>query len=513
MSNPYNNTYSGILLKPAAKPRAGSPYNNTYSGILLKAKAKPRVGVDKMVVNKPMGRQNQTGVPVTVAIFFDGTGNNRNNTAQRHMVQQNKQEEDGIRRTGSFEKYGLKKDKKTLTNSSYAAGYSNVSILERLNTLREIAKQQISIYVEGIGTLDDQGDTTFGSALGNRTTGIEAKVKRGIMLLAQRIEETLKPLRNTYVNKVTIDVFGFSRGAAAARHFIAQKLNKKAPLAVRLGTADAEIKIRFVGIFDTVSSFGVNGVILERSNVKELGLDLGTNVPEKVVHLTAGNEYRKNFSLTDITSSLGVGYELTLPGVHSNIGGSYGEQEDEERRLHLWERDALIAQGWYTKEEAPVHEDPVYNEYGMQIGTNKWAVGKRKDLNQDYQFIPLRIMAENAEKLGMELEELAGDYAKYTIPSNHPLAPVQAAIINQAPPPGAIGRHALVLHDEWTQIPPGASVKTLKLTEGQAMMLRHCYLRRSASIGPQGLADGWDRLGMGERRDDDKRPKRKIFPG
>ncbi|RZK28789.1 MAG: hypothetical protein EOO63_10450 [Hymenobacter sp.] len=112
----------------------------------------------------------------------------------------------------------------------------------------------------------------------------------------------------TYVNKVTIDVFGFSRGAAAARHFIAQKLNKKAPLAVRLGTADAEIKIRFVGIFDTVSSFGVNGVILERSNVKELGLDLGTNVPEKVVHLTAGNEYRKNFSLTDITSSLGVGY-------------------------------------------------------------------------------------------------------------------------------------------------------------------------------------------------------------
>ncbi|RZK28790.1 MAG: hypothetical protein EOO63_10455 [Hymenobacter sp.] len=155
----------------------------------------------------------------------------------------------------------------------------------------------------------------------------------------------------------------------------------------------------------------------------------------------------------------------------------------------------------------------------MQIGTNKWAVGKRKDLNQDYQFIPLRIMAENAQKLGMLLEPLRGRYAKYTIPPTHPLAPVQAAILEQAPPPGTIGRHALVLRDgktrtnEWTQIPPGADIKTLELTEGQAVMLRHCYLRRSASIGPQGLADGWDRLGMGERRDDEKRPKRKIFPG
>ncbi len=510
MSNPYLNPNGSSLLQNGAQAHAGTAYQTPYSGILLRNQpAQPRIGMDKMVVGKPPGRQNQTGVDLIVAIFFDGTGNNRNNVAQRHMVQQNKQEEDGIRRTNSFQKYGLKRDG-SLKDSSYAAGYSNVSILERLNRKRELAQREISLYVEGIGTTDDDGDSTIGSGLGSRSTGIVGKVNRGVMLLADQIARVLRLLRNAYVKQVTIDVFGFSRGAAAARHFISLVHDSKNPLAVRLGAPEAQVLIKFVGIFDTVSSYQLQGVVLERSNVKELGLALGT-LPKKVVHLTAGNEYRKNFSLTDITSSLGVGYELTLPGVHSNIGGSYGEREDEERRLHLWERAALIAQGWYTEEEAPVYEDPVYNEWGQQIGTTKWAIGKRKDLNQDYQFIPLRIMADNAKKVDMDLWYIGGRYAKYAIAATHPLAPVQAAIMARVSQHGSSGRHALVLSDEWSQILPNTRPEVLALTPGQAVMLRHCYLRRSASIGIQGLSDG--RLGMGERRDSNNRPHRKIFPG
>ena len=467
-----------------------------------------RVGMDKMVVGQAPGQQNQTGIDVTVAIFFDGTGNNRNNTAQRHMVQQNKQEEDGIRRTQSFEQYGVKKDR-SLTNTSYAAGYSNVSILERLNIKRETPNREVSLYVEGIGTTDDANDDTPGSGFGKGKTGVEGKVARGVMLLAQDIDEVLKPLTNTFVNQVTIDVFGFSRGAAAARHFISLVNDPKDPLAQRLGTPKAKITIKFVGLFDTVSSVGYG--LGFGSNVKELGLALGDE-PTRVVHLTAGNEYRQNFSLTDITSSLGVGYELTLPGVHSNIGGSYGEHEDEARRLHLWERAALIAQGWYTEAEAPVQEEPVYDEWGNQIGTERWAVGVRKGLGQDYQFIPLRIMVESAKQKAMELEALSGRYAKYAIALSHPLAPVQAAILAQVSY-SATGRYALVLAGEWTQIPPHADVKPLALSPNQAVLLRHCYLRRSASIGFQGLDDGLERIGMGERRDKQHRPHRKIFPG
>ncbi|WP_046247525.1 phospholipase effector Tle1 domain-containing protein, partial [Hymenobacter terrenus] len=119
----------------------------------------------------------------------------------------------------------------------------------------------------------------------------------------------------------------------AARHFVSL-LNDKTPLATRLGIPQAEVKIKFVGVFDTVSSYGFT-LTGFGSDVAELGLDLA-GVPEKVVHLAAANEYRENFSLTDITSSLqvGKGYELVLPGVHSNIGGSYGEITNEEER-HL----------------------------------------------------------------------------------------------------------------------------------------------------------------------------------
>lgn len=512
MSNPYFNPNHSILLRPANKPSASNPYNNdnTYSSIILtKHPAQPYIGLDKMVVGKPPFLQNQTGVDVTVAIFFDGTGNNRNNVAQRHIEQQHKPEEDGIRRTGSFSKYGLKRDG-SLKDTSYAAGYSNVSILEQLNRKRVTMRREISLYVEGIGTTDDKGDSTLGSGLGNWSTGIAGKVKRGVMLLADRIASVLKLVDNAYVNELTIDVFGFSRGAAAARHFISLVHDAKHPLAVRLGTPRAQIHIKFVGIFDTVSSYRGTGVILEQSNVKELGLALGS-VPKKVVHLTAGNEYRRNFSLTDISSSRSVGYQLTLPGVHSNIGGSYGEDEDEERHLLLWERAELIAQGWYTEQEAPIHEAPVYDEYGNQIDTRRWAVGIRKHLGQDYQFIPLRIMAENAEKEAMSLWPRTNRYAKYAIASGHPLAPVQAAILAQVGQHGSHGRHALVLPGEWSQVPPDTQVSPLALTPGQSVLVRHRYLRRSASTGFQGLDDG--RLGMGERRDDDHRPKRKIFLG
>lgn len=78
--------------------------------------------------------------------------------------------------------------------------------------------------------------------------------------------------------------------------------NAKHPLAVRLDTPKAQIIIKFVGIFDTVSSFSAVGF----NNVNQLGLKIAHNA-QKVVHLTAGNEYRRNFSLTDISSSLDIG--------------------------------------------------------------------------------------------------------------------------------------------------------------------------------------------------------------
>jgi hypothetical protein len=50
----------------------------------------PSGGMGRVVVGEKPDNDNKTGIEVTAAIFFDGTGNNRNNTAQRRMAQHNK---------------------------------------------------------------------------------------------------------------------------------------------------------------------------------------------------------------------------------------------------------------------------------------------------------------------------------------------------------------------------------------------------------------------------------------
>ncbi len=468
---------------------------DSFSG-LLKAM---RAGIDRMVVGAAPAHTPQTGIDITAAIFFDGTGNNRNNVAQRHIAEYNRahpnqpaNNENGVRWTGSYKKYG-KED-------SYNAGYSNVSILENLNRNRELAQRQVSVYMEGIGTENNGGDALLGSAIGTGSTGIIPKVLTGIGLLADGIDKILKLDEDTYVKQVTIDVSGFSRGAAAARHFISY-LHARRSLAMRLGIPKAKVKIKFVGIFDTVSSFSAIGF----NNVDQLGLRILGNA-DKVVHLTAGDEFRSNFSLTDITSSLSIGYELTLPGAHSDIGGGYAETEDETRELHPAEQADLLAKGWYVATPQPeitMRQEDVYNpQTGQKMYTRRWPVGIRRALRHDYQFIPLGLMATCAREQGhMRLAALTpgGRYGRYALAGNHPLAPVQAAIQQQVRGHGASGRHVLRLPDD-VRPSNGVPGVPLALNLGLVHLLRHRYLHRSAGISFG--ADG--RIGMGERRENNK---------
>ena len=88
------------------------------------------------------------------------------------------------------------------------------------------------------------------------------------------------------------------------------------------------VKIRFVGLFDTVGSFYWGG----NDDDGEFVLNLPPGCAEKVVHLVSRDERRKNFrgtSIFDITHATegtveNNGWkEITLGGVHSDIGGGY----------------------------------------------------------------------------------------------------------------------------------------------------------------------------------------------
>ena len=451
-----------------------------------------------MVVGATAKEPPKVGIDVTVAIFFDGTGNNRNNVAQRLMAQHNKahptqpvNQMDGVVWSGSYTS--------NYDEDSYNGGYSNVSILENTNRRRRLAQRQISVYIEGIGTENDAGDALLGSAIGTGSTGIPPRVLKGIRLIGSQISKILERRQDAYIEKITIDVFGFSRGAAAARYFVSF-LHDSKPLHLRFGTPKAKVKIKFAGIFDTVSSFSAGSF----NNVKTLRLAMAQNV-EKVVHLTAGDEYRSNFSLTDITSSMGSGYELTLPGAHSDIGGGYAAVEEESREVRLDERDHYIAHGWYPPADIPIlHEDIYSPQTGQKLYVRSWALGKRR-LRHDYQFIPLAIMADHARQHGqMDLAALTanGQFAKFVLPAGHPLLPVKAAIEGQVSGHGGSGRHSLILLGDTRE------GKRLALGPDQVRLLRNHFLHRSAGLGF--WSDG--RKGMGERRVKDKL-EREVFHG
>ncbi|RZK35076.1 MAG: hypothetical protein EOO57_09835, partial [Hymenobacter sp.] len=307
----------------------------------------PQTAIGKGTVGEPppapLGKE---GVIIKLSLFFDGTKNNRTNTEKR------------LSQPGILSLKG--------GESSYANFYSNVPILEYMNLRNKPANHEVSLYVEGIGTVDfseelkaegiadkDNGnDETKGYAFGAGPTGVPAKVTIGLNRAKEQILGAYKE-RDEYIQKIIIDVFGFSRGATAARHFVHRHLTLREPWPDQ---GPVELEVNFVGLFESVSSFEEGPKLLTIAqaltegafddDVKQLGLNLGAT-PNKVVHLTAADEMRENFSLTTIDSSLdvGKGIQLSMPGVHSDVGGGYAESAQEEiRRIrNTAEKEQLIA--------------------------------------------------------------------------------------------------------------------------------------------------------------------------
>jgi hypothetical protein len=131
----------------------------------------------------------------------------------------------------------------------------------------------------------------------------------------------------------TVDVVGFSRGAALALDFV----NEVAKGDVKL--PDGKIPtVRFLGLFDCVPSFGVAIIPLNIG----WDLDLPSNVA-RCFHALALDERRKNFHLHRPkvlgTAQPGGLTEVWFRGVHSDVGGN-GAKEDPPRGL------ASIALNW-----------------------------------------------------------------------------------------------------------------------------------------------------------------------
>lgn len=206
-----------------------------------------------------------------------------------------------------------------------------------LETYRGLVQDQnqIAIYKDGIGN-----DYNWPSWLQwiSRMTGVGGQ---WIMLKAydqllkeikQSIDQTLNESddpNNTEI-KITLDLVGFSRGAALARAFINTYLGDKLTkdLAKSYPKTLLEIDKGSVSLYDTVGAFGIpfNIPFVEyfiKNQEIDPGYDLRVREGWHVRHAVSLDEMREPYTPTLVDSHDNV-QEVWYSGDHSEVGGNRG---------------------------------------------------------------------------------------------------------------------------------------------------------------------------------------------
>ncbi|MFV9685664.1 phospholipase effector Tle1 domain-containing protein [Pantoea sp. KXB45] len=283
-------------------------------------------------------------ITLTIGVFFDGTGNNANNSGARQAACSGEHfgMNDAEATSGLEQCLRLNQGVSGTAAGSYLGYYSNVYWLNTLyspDVMPDTGTGQYAIYIEGIGTEDGTGDSTYGMGTGRGDSGVVRKTDKAVAILAAAIKGYFNrhaAARTCVIKELQFDIFGFSRGAAAARHFAYRIFSQDRTIisAIKIGLGDVEFsgtpggKTRFLGIFDTVAAIGtpVDGLNPHSADTGEVNLMLRPGVAEKVFHITAQHECRFNFALNSVKPAWP---ELALPGAHSDIGGGYNPEERE----------------------------------------------------------------------------------------------------------------------------------------------------------------------------------------
>jgi hypothetical protein len=465
-------------------------------------------------------------IDVSLNLFFDGTLNNKTNTQA------------GPQHSSSN------------GNDSYANDFSNVA--KGYDAIDSNAQNQVSYYVEGIGTVDLKSDNDTlglpvrGAGLGTSERGIKAKVVKGCIKGAEILRSKFS---GKTIDVLTVNVYGFSRGAAAARHFLhvatnpanmeplfqnqvmiyppeyyeKSKTEENVQQEFVIDKADSpllsygyfgacllrnnlvinKIKFNFVGLYDTVASYGANhkgtslfGLSIIDDDSKQLGLNAVKN-GAFVLQIASSDEYRDNFSLTNIESAGIKGLQLTLPGVHSDIGGGYVNNAEEKVLLYRNEssrtecdrfREILIEEGWFYPEEIRVEmESPHIHDVDPQY--KLW--GTRK-VSNEYNKVSLYHMFEYSKQFDVKYNgNLESDHKiKDAFIQN-----VGSQLINYIAKCNNCRNEYVKNHNEGKKPSPAQYIKESKefsyldsgISDEDLKKLRHTYLHWSANMATFGM--------------------------
>lgn len=463
-------------------------------------------------------------IHLEIGVFFDGTLNNLKNTEMRQQYRDGKNKMDSkdsdkviqmkeaaideTTKAQEKEYEGLKnkeisdKDKeydrflkashrgwldKQGVDNSYSNDLTNVARMYKCSQ-----REEYGVYVEGIGTLDGRRDVDDGFQYGSGQTGVRGKVRKGCEMVADRIADLKKKQSpEKILSKITIDTFGFSRGAAAARNFSYEINGRKRPQDVEIKKKtkfagyresqsygndglvaeykdvwidkdktevdpaylvegklpkfgflgyyllskeiltkeeleELELDVRFIGVYDTVSSyeeFGDMGA-LERVGYRgplhaTFGSkhNFGDDVEQlqlknpgpyyKAVHFTAMDEHRENFSLTRFPGSV----EKEFPGVHCDIGGAYENGTETVDEIEVADKHPGVGFNSYSSWNALKRLEERMEEikaghwyHDGQISIKKeshlwifqyYKIRGVRFLRKEYSYIPLHFMEKH----------------------------------------------------------------------------------------------------------------------
>jgi hypothetical protein len=438
---------------------------------------------------KPEDPKDKKPLKIRIHLLCDGTANNKTNIAEREKYEAS-QPSDSL----AYLTHGAG------GTSSYDNGRTNIAIMEphvEDGKKKNGYEMVVKVYVEGQGTQQLRGDDMQGLVFGAGLTGVYHRAREGINTALNILQTELfkeNSPEDFFIKQVDVDVFGFSRGAATARHAIHAILTEETmsitdpngyptetivithPLFQRLRllgyteTRADQIKIKFAGLYDTVVS--VNGSQLAPAWMANNTRDQrAVAKAEFALHLAAVDEHREDFPLHTIASSIkaGKGAEYYLPGVHSDVGGSYNQANEylldnqikdatirqisesgkvySERKIQGLEyartsdevgriinygrvsdleedRKHLMDAGWYKEEQIWIETDYLAtaakagNLIGMLINGSPVSgklITTRIGIKSAYSNIPLKIMVKHARDWGLQIKSKLDERADITL--------------------------------------------------------------------------------------------------
>ena len=377
MTNVPKNDGVGDRISPARRQPAAFMQSAASAGapIAVDPLPKPKILDKAASLATSLGSGRSSGSvascvqTVWFSFFFDGTGNN------------------------------LNADAETLKHSNVAKLYRAHKGDENIGGVEGGIKKSNSgiyrAYIPGIGTyfpaIKDNGGSAAG--LGAGAFG-EERITWAFELFDKKMASHIALDKNpgNAITEINISVFGFSRGAALARAFIYDFVEKRckegADKKWRLKSGGYPIRIRFMGLFDTVASVGF---AMSANNMEKIDALRGTTrthiqtrlevhhktrptvlafaakaqpgadpspgnynghaswgdrmrIPEmveEVRHFVAGHEIRNSFpvdSISVIDKNRSIKkppkfHEYVYPGVHSDVGGSYRPGEGGKNEI------------------------------------------------------------------------------------------------------------------------------------------------------------------------------------